>query len=72
VPIEATVLEAVGRRIEVMWPTLSERQRRALLGVEARELGWGGVAAVARVARVARSTVSLGVAELDRPALTDV
>jgi hypothetical protein len=71
VPIEPAVLEAVGRRIEVMWPTLSERQRRALLGAEARELGWGGVAAVAKVAGVARSTVSLGVAELDRPVVIE-
>jgi len=54
-----------------MWPTLSERQRRALLGAEARELGWGGVAAVAKVAGVARSTVSLGVAELDRPVVVE-
>jgi hypothetical protein len=58
---------AVGRRIEVLWPQLNERQRRMLLGAEARELGWGGVAAVAKVAGVARSTVSLGVAELDHP-----
>ncbi len=48
-----------------MWPQLNERQRRALLGAEARELGWGGVAAVAKVAGVARSTVSRGMAELD-------
>jgi len=38
-----------------------------VVGAEARELGWGGVAAVAEVAGVARSTVSLGVAELDSP-----
>jgi len=67
VPIEPAVLEAVGRRIGVLWPSLTERQRRALLGAEARELGWGGVAALAEVAGVARSTVSLGVAELDSP-----
>jgi len=38
------------------------------LGAEARELGWGGVAAVAEVAGVGRSTVSRGLAELDSPA----
>jgi hypothetical protein len=65
--ITTEVLEAAGRRIEVLWPQLNERQRRALLGAEARELGWGGVAAVAKVTGVARSTVSLGVAELDQP-----
>ncbi len=52
-----------------MWPHLNEFQRRALLGVEARELGWGGVSAVARVAGVSRSTVTIAVAELDRPRL---
>ena len=65
--ITTEVLKATGRRIEVLWPLLSERQRRALLGAEARELGWGGVAAVAKLAGASRSTVSLGVAELDRP-----
>ena len=52
-----------------MWPHLNELQRRALLGVEARELGWGGVSAVARAAGVSRSTVTIAVAELDRPPL---
>src|SRR5664280_2666060 len=68
VPIASDVLVAVGRRIDTLWPQLTERQRRALLGAEARELGWGGVTAVAKVAGVARSTVSQGLAELDLPA----
>ena len=55
--IEASVVEAVGRRIASLWPVLGERQRRLLLGAEARELGHGGVVAVARVAGVAQSTV---------------
>jgi hypothetical protein len=50
-----------------MWPHLNELQRRTLLGVEARELGWGGVSAVARVAGVARSTVTIAVADLETP-----
>ena len=65
-PIAADVLMAVGRRIDALWPQLTERQRRALLGAEARELGWGGVAAVANVAGVARSTVSRGVGRTGR------
>jgi hypothetical protein len=65
------MLEAAGRRIMVLSPQLNERQRRALLGAEARELGWGGVSAVARVAGVARSTVTLAVAELDGPEVVD-
>ena len=41
------VVEGVQRRIATLWPLLNERQRRLLLGVEARELGWGGVSTVA-------------------------
>ena len=66
-PIDAGVLEGVQRRIATLWPDLTERQRRLLLGAEARELGWGGIAAVARAAGVARSTVTIAVAELDAP-----
>jgi hypothetical protein len=65
--IEADVLDAVGRRFEVLWPELTERGRRWLLAVEARELGWGGAAAMAQVAGLARSTVTAGMAELDSP-----
>jgi hypothetical protein len=67
VSIEPDVLDAVCRRIDVLWPELTERGRRRLLAVEARELGWGGVAAVAQVAGVARSTVTVGIAELESP-----
>lgn len=67
VAIDAAAAQAVGRRIATRWPSLNERQRRLWLGAEARELGWGGVSVVTRVAGVARSTVTLAVAELDRP-----
>ena len=62
--VDAVVVEGVARRITAMWPHLSERQRRLLLGAEARELGWGGVSAVARAAGVSRSTVTVAVAEM--------
>ena len=47
-----------------LWPHLNEWQRRLLLGVEARELGRGGVTAVALAAGVSRPTVQKAVAEL--------
>lgn len=46
-------------------PHLDERQRRLLIGAEARSLGHGGIRAVARAAGVREGTVSLGVRELD-------
>lgn len=60
-------VDAAQRRIAGLWPELNERQRRLLLGVEARELGWGGVSALAEVVGVSRSTVAKGVAEVDVP-----
>ena len=65
--IDAGVVEGVQRRITTLWPLLNERQRRLLLGVEARELGWGGVSTVATAMGVSRSTVTNAVAELELP-----
>jgi hypothetical protein len=44
---------------------LDERQRRLLLGAEARVLGHGGIRRVATAAGVAEGTVSRGVADLE-------
>ncbi len=52
-------------RLEVLLPHLNERQRRLLLGAEARLLGHGGVRAVAEVAGVSETTVRRGVFELE-------
>src|SRR5437762_8180149 len=47
-----------------VFPHLDERQRRLLMGAEARSLGHGGIRLAARAAGVREATVSLGVAEL--------
>ncbi|GLL08829.1 ISAzo13 family transposase [Dactylosporangium matsuzakiense] len=57
--------EALVAKFEVILPHLDERQRRLLLGAEARALGHGGIRAVARAAGVREATVSLGVDELE-------
>jgi transposase len=49
----------------VILPHLDERQRRLVMGAEARALGHGGIRAVARAAGVREATVSLGVRELE-------
>jgi Rhodopirellula transposase DDE domain len=45
-------------------PHLDERQRRLLLGAQARALGRGGIGLVARAAGVSEPTVAAGLAEL--------
>lgn len=57
-------------KLAVILPHLDERQRRLLLGAEARALGHGGIRAVARAAQVAQTTVSRGVSDLDAGAAT--
>jgi hypothetical protein len=52
-------------KFEVIFPHLDERQRRLLMGAEARALGHGGIRLAARAAGAREATVSLGVDELD-------
>jgi hypothetical protein len=63
--ISSDVRDQLALRLEVLSPHLNERQRRLLLGTEARLLGHGGVRVVARVAGVSETTVRAGVFELE-------
>src|SRR5438477_7599458 len=63
---EVTVTqEMLAAKFGSIFPHLDERQRRLLLGAEARALGHGGIRLVARAADVREATVSLGVTELE-------
>jgi transposase len=59
------VQEQLTAKFQAILPHLDERQRRLLMGAEARVLGHGGIRAVARAAGVREATVALGVDELD-------
>ena len=59
------VMGQLASRCQVVLPHLNERQRRLVLGQEARLLGHGGVRAVARVAGVSEAMVRSGVFELE-------
>src|SRR5215472_15625474 len=58
-------VQVLAAKFAVIFPHLDERQRRLLLGAEARALGHGGIRLVARAAGVREATVSLGADELD-------
>jgi hypothetical protein len=57
--------QVLAAKFEAIFPHLDERQRRLLMGVEARALGHGGIRVVARAASVREATVSAGVYELE-------
>jgi hypothetical protein len=63
--ISAGTVEMLAAKFQAILPHLDERQRRLLLGAEARVLGHGGIRAVARAAGMREATVSLGVDELE-------
>ncbi|NMO57906.1 ISAzo13 family transposase [Actinoplanes sp. TBRC 11911] len=63
--VSVEVQEQLVAKFETILPHLDERQRRLLMGAEARVLGHGGIRAVARAAGVREATVALGVDELD-------
>jgi hypothetical protein len=65
VGIPGEVREQLGLRFRVLFPHMNERQRRLVMGQEARLLGHGGVRAVARAAGVSETTVRAGVFELE-------
>ncbi|WP_406224211.1 ISAzo13 family transposase [Streptomyces canus] len=52
-------------KFRVLFPHLDERQRRLLMGAEARALGHGGIRVVAQAAQVSETTVRKGVDELE-------
>jgi len=58
-------VRVLAAKFAAVFPHLDERQRRLLMGAEARALGHGGIRLVARAAGVREATVSLGVDELD-------
>lgn len=58
-------VESVVLRYELLRPHLDERQRRLLLGVEASQLGRGGMKAIAAATGVHPDTIARGVREMD-------
>lgn len=57
--------ELLAAKFAALFPHLDERQRRLVMGAEARALGHGGIRLVARAAGVGAAMVARGVAQLD-------
>src|SRR5450755_502152 len=57
--------QALAAKFGAIFPHLDERQRRLLMGAEARALGHGGIRLVARAAGVRAAPVALGVTDRD-------
>jgi transposase len=61
---DASTIERIRRKFEVLGPVMDERMRRHWAAAEADELGWGGVSAVATATGLSRTTITAGLHEL--------
>ncbi|MDR1916993.1 MAG: ISAzo13 family transposase, partial [Synergistaceae bacterium] len=59
-------------RIAAMMPVLNEKQLRRFLAIEAKEYGWGGMSEVSRISGVSRTTIRVGLKELENGEGIDV
>jgi transposase len=59
-------------RIAAMMPVLNEKQLRRFLASEAKEYGWGGISEVSRISGVSRTTIRVGLKELENGEGIDV
>ena len=57
------------RRVDTLFPHLTERQRRLAAAADARAIGYGGISQVARATGMSRATIHRGLAELDEAEL---
>ena len=62
----------VGQRWKVMRDALDERQRRLWVGIQAKVLGRGGIAAVAVATGVSRTTIAAGIQEIEAMVSSDL
>ena len=61
---ESPEVSRIRRKYRVVAPELDERRRRQWAAAEAREVGYGGVSVVARATGLARSTIHVGLRDL--------
>jgi transposase len=64
---EAQVIGWIREKYQAIVPELDERGRRRWAAIEARSLGWGGIAAVAAATGISDRTIRTGIQELDDP-----
>jgi hypothetical protein len=64
--IEASEVEDIKRKYEVLGKELDERARRLWAASEAMSLGHGGVVAVSRATGIAESTIRIGQKEIEK------
>ena len=65
---QTRALGRIRRKFRSLNMVMDERLRRQWAATEARDLGWGGVTLVARATGLSRTTITVGLHELNQPA----
>jgi len=65
--LDATTVERIREKYTAMASHLDERARRRWAAAEARDLGWGGIAAVAKATGMSDRTIRTGIREIEDP-----
>ncbi len=61
-------ISRIRRKYRALRVEMDERGRRQWAAVEARDLGWGGITTVTHATGLSRTTITVGLRELDLPA----
>jgi hypothetical protein len=64
---DAQIIERIRHKFQALQPEMDERLRRQWAAAEARDLGWGGISAVTQATGISRTTITLGLRELQLP-----
>lgn len=54
------------KRYELLFPLLNEKSKRLWSAVEAKVIGYGGIAIVSKATKISRTTISTGIKELEQ------
>lgn len=64
-------MREIQKKMSRIWPHLNERSRRMLAATEAMEIGYGGITFVSQACGLSRVTITKGIDELSKPALSE-
>jgi transposase len=70
VMVDTDTISQINTKYKALAPIMNEKVRRHWAASEALALGWGGVSAVSQATGLSRTTIQIGIRELQQPALS--
>jgi len=70
--IDANTISQVNTKYKALAPMMNEKMRRHWAASEALAIGWGGISAVSQATGLSRTTIQIGIGELQQLSSSDV